>query len=67
MLAGPYCPATVFCRTSAGVMGRIERNSFERSSRTEAARNVALGSIAMVAITCSRWFWIMSASAPASW
>jgi len=56
MLAGPYCPATVFWRTSSGVMGRMERSSFDRSSRTEGARKVALGSMAMVAITCNRWF-----------
>ena len=67
MRAGPYCPATLSRRISSGVMERMERSSFERSSRTEVARKLAPGSMAMVAITCKRWFWIMSASAPASW
>jgi len=48
-------------------MARIERSNFDFSSRTEAALKLATGSIAIVAITCNRWFWIMSASAPASW
>ena len=54
MRAGPYCPGTVFCRISSAVIGLMERSSFDRSSRTEVARKLALGSIAMVAITCSR-------------
>ena len=40
--------------TSSGFMRRMERSSLERSSRTESARKLALGSIATVAITCSR-------------
>ena len=54
MRAGPYWPATVFWRTSSAVIGRIERSSLERSSRTLVAWKLALGSMAMVAITCSR-------------
>jgi len=54
MCAGPYWPDTVFSSTSSGFITRMERSSLERSSRTELGRNVALGSMAMVAITCDR-------------
>ena len=37
-----------------GVIGRMDRSSFDRSSRTDGARKLALGSMAIVAITCSR-------------
>ena len=39
---------------SSGVIGLMDRSSFDRSSRTDVGRKLALGSIAMVAITCSR-------------
>jgi len=47
--------------------GGWSAGALARSSRTAVDSNIAGGSMAMVAMTCSRWFWIMSRSAPASW
>ncbi len=55
-----YCPMT----TSSMAMGRMERSSFTFSFRMSSASSDTGGSIANSAITCSKWFCMMSRMMP---
>ena len=50
----PVLPGDGVAGTSSGFRMRIERSSLARSSRTASGSNTPLGSMATVAITCSR-------------
>ncbi len=57
----PYWPRT----TDFGPGVCRERSTFTFSLRTDSAVKSLGGSIAVIASSCSRWFWKMSRIAPA--
>ena len=57
----PYWPRV----TDFGPGVCIARSTFTFSLRTESAVKSIGGSIAVIAISCSMWFWKMSRIAPA--
>ena len=61
MKPGPYWPRTMCF--GPGVCSA--RSTFTFSFRTASASKSVGGSMAMIAISWSRWFWTMSRMAPA--
>ena len=61
-----YCARTACCAMLSGVSARIDCSTFTFSSRTAFADICGGGSMAVSVSSCSRWFWNMSRSTPAS-
>jgi hypothetical protein len=57
----PYCPRT----TDLGPGVWSDRSTLTFSLRTDSAVKSIGGSMAVIASSCSRWFWKMSRIAPA--
>jgi hypothetical protein len=63
---GPYCARSATSSIFAGSNGLMACMTLNFSSRTARGSKVTGGSMATRQTTCSRWFWIMSRSAPDS-